>query len=500
MEARNTSALFNDVVQRATLDPDWFCADVLQCPNDPWQSEMMNAIADLDRQRLNVEPIFNPDGLNRFTTRAFHGPGKTHYLAKLMHWWNFTRKGRIVATAPKEKQLTTRLWPEFRKILGKAGKEYRSIVKVDKTAITWFNDVDWCALVETAANPENIAGYHDDWLLFLVEEASGVSEEMFPAIEGTLSTPNAVLAMIGNPTRTQGEFYNSHTKRGTKELYYRKAIQHHETPRVSQKWVQGMVDKYGKDSPVVQVRCFGNFVDTEENQLIAMQWLHDAIEREQTEDGSIPRLRLTVDVADGGLDSSVISAALHFQSFKLMLKQRVFNFPPAVAPIKTAKAAARMFDAFIADYPFASAGADIVVDSIGVGAGTCGWLIDNNYPTVRYMGGASSDIPKLWRNKRTQSYLCYRDDLRDGNIAFAEGYFEANEEDDFLAQHASIKTKPGTERIEELMTKEEMKRLGIKSPDMVDPLAMHYATSAPTIGKPSTEVTTIPSITEPGGW
>ena len=162
----NTSpgALFAAMVDRATYDPNWFCEEVLRSKNDPWQCEVMDAVADLDRLRAGKEPVFNPDALNRFTVRAFHGPGKTHLLAKLMHWWNFTRRGRIAVTAPKEKQLTTRVWPEFRKVLMGAPKAYQSLINVERTTITWCGDIDWCAIAESAASPENLAGLHDEWI------------------------------------------------------------------------------------------------------------------------------------------------------------------------------------------------------------------------------------------------------------------------------------------------------------------------------------------------
>ncbi len=42
------------------------------------------------------------------------------------------------------------------------------------------------------------------------DEASGVVEPVYEAAQGTLSTPGAIFIMIGNPTRLQGFFYNTH--------------------------------------------------------------------------------------------------------------------------------------------------------------------------------------------------------------------------------------------------------------------------------------------------
>jgi len=459
---------------------------------------MMNAVADLDRALLGLPTMLNHDLLTRFTIRAFHGPGKTHYIGKEMHWWNFTRRGRIAVTAPKEKQLTTRVWPEFRKILGGAVSDYKQVIKTEGTKITWLHDVDWCALAESAASPENLQGLHDDWLLYLVEEASGVPQAMFPAIEGTLSTPGAVLIMIGNPTQTQGEFYDSHNKRGTMELYYKKAIRHDETPRISQKWVQSMIAKYGIDSPVVQVRVFGNFVDAAENQLITLQWINNAFLAEFETDGSLPTFRLSVDVADGGMDSSVVSVAYHYDSFKYFKKQYLFNYEASVSPIKLAKSVSQIYDSIKKQNP--NMDGDIVVDAIGVGAGTAGFLIEDGYPVVAYKGGSASDNSTEWRNRRTQSYMCYRDDLRDSKVVFADDYYDEADQDDFEAQHTSIKTKPGTERIEELETKESMKARGIKSPDMADACAMQYATQSPSLKGSMEVLTTIHSEAAQSDW
>ena len=48
-------------------------------------------------------------------------------------------------------------------------------------------------------------------MLFIVDEASGVADEIMEAILGTLSGGNNKLLMCGNPTRTSGTFYDSHT-------------------------------------------------------------------------------------------------------------------------------------------------------------------------------------------------------------------------------------------------------------------------------------------------
>ena len=410
-----------------------------------------------------------------YITRNHIVTHNTFIVAALMHWFNAAFRGRIICTAPKEKQLITRLWPAFRKIMVRAGQEYSATLKVDSVKITWHDDEDWCALAETAGQPENLAGYHDDYMLFIVDEASGVNEAMFPVIEGAISTGTLViLILIGNPTRNQGTFFDSHCRPVVAKNYHQVHVDLSKTTRVSKEWVERMVDKYGRDSPVVKVRCYGEFADTDSSQLIPLQWLADAAEREAIPDGSLPRLRVTVDVADGGEDFTVITVAMMYDTVTHFLKQEKFNFPSSESPILAAQAAIKMFK----DFNGRKDQDDIVVDSLGVGAGTAGYVMQQGYLTVTYKGGESSDDSDKWRNRRTQSYICLRDEHREKRVCYADNF--TDEWDDFTAQMCSVKTKPGSERVEELMTKEEMKRKGIKSPDMADGCAMMFATQQPT--------------------
>jgi len=479
----------DEAVRIALTNPNWFADKILNCPNDSWQAEIMDAIADLDRARQGMPTLYNHDLKNKFSIVAGHGPGKTHLGAKVMHWFNFTRRAIIPCTAPKEKQLTTRLWPEFRRILQRGIKEYRDLILVEAMKIVWGNDPLWFATIEAASMPENLAGYHDDMVLFIVDEASGIKEEMFPVIMGALTTEGSVLLMYGNPTKLTGEFYASHNKRGVMEDYYLRHVKPEESPHVSQKWVDGLVRRYGRDHPVVKVRAFGEFAEMMENQLIPLAWIERARDTSFTTDGSLPRMRISVDVADGGEDETVVTVARMFDTATLFLEQKRFNFEPSVSPIESGEAALRIYQAWGCT---PKNGDDFVVDAIGVGAGTAGWLMKQGMPVIAYKGGEASDDTAKWRNRRTQSYIVMRDGFRDEAIFIADDF--TADWDDFTAQMCSIKSKPGTERLEELQTKEEMKRSGIKSPDMADSPAMVFATKQPSMTGRLGSIITTPGL------
>ncbi|KKK75050.1 hypothetical protein LCGC14_2877620, partial [marine sediment metagenome] len=263
------------------------------------------------------------------------------------------------------------------------------------------------------------------------------------------------------------------------DQYYHRHIKPEDSNRISKSWIRDMVAKYGKDSSVVKVRCLGEFADTEENQLITLEWLQAARDKEFVEDGSIPRFRISADIADGGLNETVIVASRQYDSFDHWIKLRRYNFPPARAPILAAEAAINMFKEFDGN----KNEDDLVIDGLGVGAGTCGAIIHKGYNTVRYIGGSTEGVDtEKYRNTRVQSHMVMRDRLRDGQVVIADDFCEDDEDwEDFEGQMCSIKSKPGMGKLEDLLTKAEILRLGIKSPDMPDACSEIYAMQVPEL-------------------
>jgi len=470
--------------ERARLDPVWFARNILRLkrlpgepslkddPNlswelDQWTIEMLEAVADVVRLKEGIPTKFNHEGLNQISIRAMHGPGKTFGIALLMHWFGFCFYGKNPCTAPKLAQLKRRLWPEFRKIRRRAIIGYSSLQDVQSETINWIGkdgkaDPDHWSFMETANSPENLSGLHDRYMLVLVDEATGVTENLWPVIEGAISTGKyVILVIISNPSKLQGTFAASHLKPLVAKHWYRIHISLDKTSRVSRDWVARMEDKYGKDSPIVKIRCYGEFAEEDINQLISMAWLEKAQSSEVIPDGSLPRRRLSVDVADGGGNFSVVTDAIHYpgQSTGMLSREveRIWSL----------------------NQMSAEAGDDIVVDSLGVGAGVCSNLIDAGLPVIRYVGGSASDNKTLYRNRRVQSYLVTRDYFRDGKLIFDDDFVAYDEWDDVYGQLCSIRIRTGTERFEDLITKEQMQAAAIISPDRADSIAMQFATQAP---------------------
>lgn len=474
--------IMRDARQRTIQDPNWFYRKVLRSEALPWQLMESNAVLDVYRKAHGMKTVTNHAGLPRVAIRSCHGTGKTHCLGLNMHLWNFIFPTQIACTAPKEAQLKRRLWPRYRKILRNAIKEYRDNIVVNAGDIQCYGDPDWGAIAETASDPDNLAGYHDTPQLFLIDEASAKRlDPMFPVIEGALTTPGSVSVEIGNPTRTEGEFWAHHNKKGTRELYYRMHVKPEDAPSlISQAWIDAMIAKYGENSPIVKIRVLGEFASFDDYVLIPYEYITDAFDWEEEPDGSLPRLRVSVDVADGGADSTVITVARHYDSHMYVLKQEQFYFPPSESPIAAAKAALAMFRGYNGD---PRAGDDFVVDANGVGSGTAGWLMDKQNTeqpmnVVQYRGGESSSNPNKWRNRRVQNYIVLYEYFRDARIRFAPD--AVDDEDELSAHLMSIKRRVENERVDDLEPKESILRDGLPSPDRADSLQLQCMSATPS--------------------
>ena len=483
------------MVRRAQRDPGWFMDEVLQLKKLPtdadnvwerdlWQTELLESVADVWRKRNGWPTVVNHEGKTQITMRSMHGPGKTFGIAALSHYFNFCWPGKIFATAPKLKQVTTLLFSEFRKIHQRSVDWYRPLTDIQATKVTWCGDPDWCLMPDSAANPENMAGKHHPYVLVLVDEASGVPETLWPVILAALSTGKVlIMVMISNPTQMIGTFADSHLKPELERDYHRVHVSLDKTRRVSREWVAKMIRRYGENSPVVKVRCLGEFAGASSDQLFHHEWLERArVEGERPGDGSHPRLRVTADVADGGDCESVVTVAKHYDTFVRAVRCKRYSFLPAESPIMVADEAEKLFFQFGGK----KGEDDFVIDSVGVGAGTAGTLIKRGHRVIVHKGGEASSDPKRWRNQRAQSHFNARDALRDNMVVFSETFWEDSDDPmaswtEFFAQMVTIKTRLDGERVDDLVPKATLLKEGIASPDIAESFVMQFATMMPSI-------------------
>ena len=244
-------------------DPVMFFREVLNFEPDEWQAQAARDLA------------ANP----KVSIKSGQGVGKTGLEAAVFLWFvTCFPHPRIVATAPTKQQLHDVLWSEISKWMSKS--ELLSILlKWTKTYVYMVGEEKrWFGVARTATKPENMQGFHEDNMLFIVDEASGVADPIMEAILGTLSGANNKLLLCGNPTRTSGTFYDSHTR--DRALYKCHTVSSADSSRTNKENIDSLIRKYGWDSNVVRVRVRGEFPEQEDDVFIRLSWIESSINTE----------------------------------------------------------------------------------------------------------------------------------------------------------------------------------------------------------------------------
>ena len=163
---------------------------------------------------------------------------------------------------------------------------------------------EWFAVARTASKPDALQGFHADDLLFIIDEASGVSDPIFEPVLGALSTPGARLLMCGNPTQLSGFFYDSHHK--NRASYATFHIDGRNSQRVPKEFVDRIIRMYGEDSDVFRVRVAGDFPLQEDDIFIPISLVEKSIHTEFSPRISPLSVHIGCDVARFGDDKTVI--------------------------------------------------------------------------------------------------------------------------------------------------------------------------------------------------
>lgn len=244
-------------------DPVMFFREVLGFEPDEWQAEVARDLA------------ANP----KVSIKSGQGVGKTGLEAAVFLWFiTCFPYPRIVATAPTKQQLHDVLWSEISKWMSKS-ELLSMLLKWTKTYVYMVgNEKRWFGVARTATKPENMQGFHEDNMLFIVDEASGVADPIMEAILGTLSGANNKLLLCGNPTRTSGTFYDSHTR--DRALYKCHTVSSADSSRTNKENIDSLIRKYGWDSNVVRVRVRGEFPEQEDDVFIRLSWIESSINTE----------------------------------------------------------------------------------------------------------------------------------------------------------------------------------------------------------------------------
>jgi hypothetical protein len=356
----------------------------------------------------------------------------------------------VITTAPTFRQVKEILWREIRAVAGKKPLYPKSAVLDTQISLSEKH----FALGLSSDKSEQFQGFHSPHLLVIVDEASGVPEEIFQAIDGL--APEKIL-LIGNPTQNSGRFADSFRQERVKKIH----ISAYDVPNVieSKVVIAGLItnndierirDNYGGDSDVFRVRVQGDFPMADSHSLIGMDEVTGALEREVKVFPQWEK-KLGVDVARYGDDRGVILVRHHEKVIRkeYVTKRDLMHMCGEV--LRIAK------EEHIQAH-------NIYVDVIGVGAGVVDRLREQGWQVNEVNVANKAKDDEHYMNLRAELYGRLKEWLKTGSLP-----------DDSFYELANIQYKFTSKGQLQLESKEDMKKRGLSSPDVSDALALTFA-------------------------
>lgn len=437
-------------------NPVLFAREVLLFEPDEWQQAALMDLAE------------NP----KVAIKSGQGVGKTSMEAVALLWFlTCFPYPRIVATAPTKQQLHDVLWSEVSKWQERSPL-LQELLRWTKTYIYMKgHEKRWFATARTATKPENMQGFHEDNMLFIIDEASGVADPIMEAILGTLSGGNNKLLMCGNPTRTTGTFYDAFYS--SRWMYKCHTVSSEDSPRASKDNIKALIDRFGYDSNVVRVRVRGLFPKQEDDVFISLQLLEAAVKLElvHEDEDSITapgRIDIGVDVARFGDDDTAIATKVDKEVLPLLMRH-------GQDTMRTTGDIVRIYKDLLEQYPDYEDYIYVKIDDTGVGGG-----VSDRLKEVKVEDGLDRMliVPVNFAKKapKTKSARFY-DDIVTWMWATVRDLMEADEvklpDDSVLIGEFSTRKyhfiSNGKQRLE---SKEDLKKRGLRSPDRADAVAL----------------------------
>lgn len=156
-------------------------------------------------------------------------------------------------------------------------------LQAEKISIKGYS-MTWWVIPKTAppGKPEALAGQHRYALLWVIDEASAVSDEALGVIGGSLTGgPWNRMVMMSQPTRTSGLHYRSHhdMSRARGGPWLSMIFNSERSPLVSDEFIKEKLLQYGgsRDDPVYMIKVRGLWPDQTDGYLLGRSDVEKAL-------------------------------------------------------------------------------------------------------------------------------------------------------------------------------------------------------------------------------
>lgn len=456
----------------------------------------------LTKQRSNlhfsiksVEPLgvgdyygFELDGNRQFLGGDFtvlHNTGKTASYGVIALWHLTCFYGSITAIiAPNIMQVRKQVFKEIA----------ISINRMKKSSFDWVAEqvellnesvhivgakMYWHVLAKTAPKnePENLAGLHGDYLLIIVDEASGVEDTHFGVLTGALTDSRNRMVLASQPTRNVGFFYDTHHRlsRHFGGSWNNLTLNSELSPIVSLEFLKEKKLQYSKEQYDIKVK--GLFPNKSDGFLLGRSEVEDCFGFNPLEDKDYDwGYVIAIDVGGGDFrDDSVMTVArvCGFGMYGEDARRVYIEDIPVMDNTQNTVNFARQTHRKAMEYDNAT----IAVDKGGIGAGYIHNLEDLGTPNLHKVvwgnGCFRKDYKETFVNLRTQAIVCMARAIQEKRFGIAQSVIDRYGAR-IINELTRIPYSYDSKARYQVMGKPEMREKGIPSPDIADTFAFCF--------------------------
>ncbi len=480
METEPTVTSANDYSLEETLkDYVYFIEEIIGSELEDYQRDIVRAVQKYDEVAV----------------RSCHAIGKSFISARLVCAFVGSNPDSIAwTTAPTSRQVYNILWREIRSAL----KNSKTPLGGESLKTRWEISEEWYAFGFATDTGEQFQGLHakSARIFGVLDEASGISDEITEASDATLTSQYAKRLSLGNPNRKSGRFAEAFRRPGVhtikisawdtpnfkannlnnaedlRKFATEKGIENAIVPKpwlITPKFAWSIYQKYGPLSNNFLIRIEAEFPTSDDNTLIDLALLENAMNR-RVEVAEEDEIVIGCDPARYGSDRTGIVVR---KGKKVLEKIVVTKY--------AGTAVAGKLLVLRRKYPTAK----IKIDTIGLGGPIFDIVqekaIEQKWQADVIAVDASSKAVQSedYVNLRTEMWFNLRDWLPDAEIPNDEDFKEGAEVKYFFKSDGRMILEP----------KEDIKKRIGKSPDVIEALAISLAN--PVVQKQPHRIRTI---------
>lgn len=424
-------------------NPVKFCREILGLDLDENQQQIANSVKDH----------------RRTACISARGCGKSVCVSALAIWYFvLAPHTKVILGANTHSQSYSVLWLKTIELIQNSG--INQWFEVTQDFIYWkgARDLGYITRITCGADKvESLSGYHAPHMLILLDEASSIPDKIILNLIAGMTELDNRICLTTNPTRNTGFMAEVEDNREWNVIH----IDGFSSRFTDKEHLQYLIDRYGEDSDTVRVQVRGLFPKVSSDVLVSKELFLSCETNETPKTGDTV---LGLDVASTGGDLS--------QWCVRRGGDVVFFDDEGTSTVDSlVSKTIRIVEEWGVDRIF--------VDSTGMGW-TIPEILEKNLPNKEVIGVQFAEKPKIQTpcmNNRSWMYVNLRDRMRDGHVSFKKvPHMWTQLKEEMLATQVFLDQTNGKLK---LCPKDEIRTILGHSPDLLDSLALTFATEEP---------------------